>query len=179
MTQRSHSSAGGAASAGGESFRSDVAARIAVHLLVQRAIPDLPGGATPIRISLESPAEVDDIKVKTSDGGTWWLQAKRYVGLARGDGKPLGSAFDQFVRRYLRTPAPDPATDLLVLAYSEAPRSVASLRDVIRRFRVETVTRAEAIRNDAEASAFRVLEGEIAGSSANVWRKATQSKRRV
>jgi len=40
MTQRSHSSAGGAASAGGESFRSDVAARIAIHLLAQRAIPD-------------------------------------------------------------------------------------------------------------------------------------------
>jgi energy-coupling factor transporter ATP-binding protein EcfA2 len=170
MMQRSHSSAGGAASAGGESFRSDVAARIAVHLLVQRAIPDLPGGATPIRISLESPAEVDDIEVKTSDGGTWWIQAKRQVGLARGDGKPLGSAFDQFVRRYLRTPAPDPATDLLVLAYSEAPRSVASLRDVIRRFRVETVTRAEAIRNDAEAAAFRVLEDEIA----RPWQDASQ-----
>src|ERR1041384_2408952 len=107
MKRRSHSSAGGAAGSGGESFRSDVAARIAVHLLAQRAIPELTGAAMPIRISLESAAEVDDIEVKTSNGGTWWIQAKRRVGLARGRQKPLGSAFDQFVRQYLRTTAPD------------------------------------------------------------------------
>src|SRR4051812_17244438 len=98
MTRASRSSAGGAGNAGGESFRSDVAARIAVYALAQLPILDLMDGATPIRISLESPTEVDDIEVKTSEGGTWWIQAKRQVGLARGPEKPLGSAFDQFVR---------------------------------------------------------------------------------
>jgi hypothetical protein len=71
MTRASRSSAGGAANAGGESFRSGVAAKIAVHALAQRPIRDLMDGVTPIRISLESPADVDDIEVRTSEGGTW------------------------------------------------------------------------------------------------------------
>jgi energy-coupling factor transporter ATP-binding protein EcfA2 len=166
MTRASRSSAGGAGNAGGELFRSGVAARIAVHALAQLPIPDIMDGdgVTPIRISLESPAEVDDIEVKTSEGGTWWIQAKRQVGLARGPEKPLGAALDQFVRRYLRSPALDPETDRLVLAYSEAPRTIAALRAVILRCRPEGVTRAEAIRNQPEAKAFRVFEDEIARS---------------
>lgn len=164
MTRASRPSAGGAANAGGELFRAGVAARIAVYALAQLPIPDLMEDPTPIRISLESPAEVDDIEVKTSEGGTWWIQAKRQVGLARGPEKPLGAAFDQFVRRYLRSPAPDPETDRLVLAYSEAPRAIAALRIVILRCEPDGVTRAEAIQNQLEAEAFRVLENEITRS---------------
>jgi hypothetical protein len=48
----------------------------------------------------QTDAPVDDVKVKTSEGGTVFVQAKRTVHLSTAEKSPLMKALDQFIQQY-------------------------------------------------------------------------------
>lgn len=73
-------SAGGAANELGSLHRSGVAAFVAVHGMLGKAIEGRTG-AIPTRIYLEASEAVDDIVVQMVDGSKWYLQCKRSVGV--------------------------------------------------------------------------------------------------
>lgn len=151
--QGGRSSTGGAAAAGGETFRCDLAAAIAVHIVAERPLwTPFPANAIPVRIGLETGAEADDIEVTTSEGRIW-VQAKRSVALSSGPNSPLGAAVDQLVRQYVMS-RPDSRNDRLVLSYSETTGSVRRLCDVIRRFHHDAPDPDRVIVNERERNAF-------------------------
>lgn len=168
MNRSQRSSIGGAASAAGETFRADVAARIAVHILARRSIRELGPMNVPFRIILESGSEVDDIEVEMNGGGKAWIQAKRRLELSTDRQKPLASAFDQFVRQYVQAPALDPSRDHLVLAYESCSDPIAVLRTAVRRFRSDTPTPAQAAPDPQSQEALEKLHQIIA----TAWRDA-------
>lgn len=148
------SSAGGAASASGETFRGDLAAVIAVHILAEKALwTPFPANAIPVHIALETGAEADDMELRTSEGGHIWIQAKRSVAVSSNLSSPLGKAVDQFVRQYIAA-RPDPRHDRLVLGYAEATEPVRHLYDVIRRFHNDAPTPDRVAVSEPEDAAF-------------------------
>lgn len=152
------SSVGGAANAAGETFRTDVAARIAVHVCIQSPLLDLEQTQIPRQLQPESASEVDDIEVVMESGGTAWIQAKRSLKLSAAPRSSLAAAFDQLVRQHLRNPSLDPSRDRLVIAYESGPRSIATLRVVIRRFRSGSPTREQAAPDQKDIAVLEILE---------------------
>lgn len=153
------SAIGGAANTAGESFRSRVAARIAVYLLTQQALAPIAAAAVPTRLRLESTAEVDDIEVETTAGGRAWIQAKRSLDLSARPASPLGKAAAQLVRQFLREPSLDPSRDRLVIVYATGSRKIGCLSRVLRRFRHDgSLSRKQACVDNAERQAFDAFE---------------------
>lgn len=162
MIHSRRSSIGGAANAAGETFRADVAARIAVHVLAQRPIRDVGPSNIPRRMRLESGSEADDIEVTMAEGGTAWIQAKRRLELSVDRQKPLAKAFDQLVRQYVRTPGLDSSRDRLVLAYESSSGPIAVLRTVTRRFCGDCPTRTQAAPDAQDQKVLEKLEQIVA-----------------
>lgn len=165
------SSIGGAANAAGETFRTDVAARIAVHVLTQSPLPDLGPTHVPFRIHLESGSDVDDIEATMASGGTAWIQAKRRLALSARSSSPLASAFDQFVRQHLRSKSLGSSHDRLVLAYESSSAPIAVLRTVIRRFRDDSPSREQAAPDSGAQAALKILEKIVK----DAWEKAASA----
>ncbi len=59
------------------------------------------GNAAPVWLRFETEAPVDDLLVKTTDGGFVAIQAKTTVSLSDDPGSPLGKTVSQFVRHWL------------------------------------------------------------------------------
>jgi hypothetical protein len=95
------------------------------------------GAATPEWVRFETEAPVDDLLVKTSDGGYIAVQAKTTASLSADPGSPLGKTISQFIRHWLVAQQGDgamewnrpldPARDRLVLAVSQ--RATAQIKD--------------------------------------------------
>ncbi|ACU77438.1 putative signal transduction protein with Nacht domain [Catenulispora acidiphila DSM 44928] len=77
-------SIGGRANEAGSLHRSGVAAYLAAHGLVGRAVEEagyLPGGPTPAAVEFETHDDVDDIACTMTDGSRLLIQAKRACGI--------------------------------------------------------------------------------------------------
>ncbi|PBC69698.1 hypothetical protein BX265_7043 [Streptomyces sp. TLI_235] len=118
------SDAGGSAGAGGFDFQDRVAAWFAVAVLAGEAAAPVQGlwtGAVQ-RVACETGDPVDDCRVRTSDGVTLALQAKRSITLGTAETSELAKTVGQFVAQHL---SPGHEENRLVLVTtSEASGSV-------------------------------------------------------
>jgi hypothetical protein len=95
--------AGGKAEATGGDYETRVAAWYCGRVLVGAAAQplfDLPPNISLVSARCQTDAPVDDVKVKTSEGGTVFVQAKRTVHLSTAEKSPLMKALDQFIQQY-------------------------------------------------------------------------------
>ena len=141
---------GGAASASGESFRDDLATRIAICILAQAPLWEHSTvDVVPRRISCETAEHIDDIAVHTSRGRLL-VQAKGDAKLALPDDatarkNPLADPFVKAIAQLVAqqtSPRPPstpliPSTDRFVLAYKDATKELARLRDIAARLSTE------------------------------------------
>ncbi|MBB2157692.1 hypothetical protein HLH33_15465 [Gluconacetobacter diazotrophicus] len=130
---------GGAATSAGIRFQQQLGALISSWILAGDRFDERfrLGAATPEWVRFETEAPVDDLLVKTSDGGFVAIQAKTTVSLSDAVDSPLGKTIIQFVRHWhvsnqgdgsMEWNRPlDPARDRLVLAVS--PQASAQVRD--------------------------------------------------
>jgi hypothetical protein len=130
---------GGAATSAGIRFEQQLGALISSWILAGDRFDESfqLGGATPEWVRFETEAPIDDLLVKTSDGGFVAIQAKTTATLSDDVGSPLGKTVAQFVRHWLVSNQGDgsmewnrpldPARDRLVLAVS--PQASAQVRD--------------------------------------------------
>lgn len=94
--------AGGSAAGGGFLFQQHVAAWFAAWILTDSVVDprlNLPG-VHPEWVKCEAESPVDDVFVKTSDGGFIASQAKRSLSLSSSLTSEFGKAIDQFVRHW-------------------------------------------------------------------------------
>lgn len=130
---------GGAATSAGIRFEQQLGALISSWILAGDRFDESfqLGAATPEWVRFETEAPVDDLLVKTSNGGFVAIQAKTTVSLSDEVGSPLGKTIAQFVRHWrvsnqgdgsMEWNRPlDPTRDRLVLAVS--PQASAQIRD--------------------------------------------------
>lgn len=176
MGSSEHSSIGGAAATGGESFRADVASLIALHMLAQRTLPEgLSSGGVPTRLALETASHVDDIEVEATGQCRTWLQAKHRLDLSAKGDSPLGKAVLQLVRQHLSMTL-DPDHHRLVVVCAEASQHLTTVVRVIRRFHFDSsVSREDVLRTDEERAHFENFEKLLgacwaaAGGTAPSW----------
>lgn len=121
---------GGAATSAGIRFEQQLGALFSSWILAGDRFDDSfrLGAAAPEWIRFETEAPVDDLLIKTSDGGYIAVQAKTTVSLSEELGSPLGKTIVQFVRHWFVAQQGDgsmewnrpldPARDRLVLAVS-------------------------------------------------------------
>lgn len=94
--------AGGHATQSGIEFQGAAAAFIAAHVLAEE-VPsafDLPSDKVPEKLWLEAISPVDDIVVRTKDGGFAFINVKRGVEISADPKSAFGSVIDQFVRQF-------------------------------------------------------------------------------
>ena len=127
------------------------------------------GAATPEWVRFETEAPVDDLLVKTSDGGFVAIQAKTTAALSDDAGSPLGKTITQFVRHWhvsnqgdgsmdWNRPL-DPARDRFVLAVS--PQASAQIRyDLPAALRLASQSGGGAL-NDAQQRAYEVFASHV------------------
>lgn len=94
--------AGGHATVAGIDFQCGVAAWFAVHALADLPVRSLRIVATPEAVELETDAAVDDLVVKTKEGGFLFVNAKTNVApnIGKTSDSALESVVDQFVRQF-------------------------------------------------------------------------------
>lgn len=121
---------GGAATSAGIRFEQQLGALFSSWILAGDRFDDSfrLGAAAPEWIRFETEAPVDDLLIKTSDGGYVAVQAKTTASLSEDLGSPLGKTIVQFVRHWFVAQQGDgsmewnrpldPARDRLVLAVS-------------------------------------------------------------
>jgi len=126
-------------------FQARVSAWAAVHVLAEESVePPFELGAPVVRVACEVDQPVDDLVLTTGDGSAAYAQVKRTVKLSVSSNSGIASAFDQFVRQFLKwrtaleseLPA-DPAQGRLILAVGAAtPGTVrVTLREALKRLR--------------------------------------------
>ena len=184
MTKRT--SAGGAATAGGENFHYRVASWVAVHILAEKeATPpwDLPTGTLLEWLRCETEQSVDDLMVGATGSGFVFAQIKHTVWLSKAVGSDLASALDQFVRQFIACQAKStgkqtgdrplsPQKDRLILITSSKSSKQIRLHlsSVLRRLRDlpqgQPLDKAALNRN--ERSAISIVRMHVVKS----WQKA-------
>jgi molybdopterin-guanine dinucleotide biosynthesis protein len=94
---------GGSATHAGIGFQDQVAGFLSVHILADAPVDffELPAGAAPTSIDLETAAPVDDILIGTSASGFCFINVKRGVTTSTKSESPLSSVLDQFVRLWI------------------------------------------------------------------------------
>src|SRR5579862_2655338 len=101
MTKKGTS--GGKAEATGGDYETRVAAWYCARVLLGGAVQplfELPADVRLVSASCQTEAPVDDVNVKTSDGGSIFVQAKRTVYLSDAGNSALVKSLDQFVRQH-------------------------------------------------------------------------------
>ncbi|MFJ7297807.1 NACHT domain-containing protein [Streptomyces collinus] len=103
MSEAARADAGGSAGAGGFDYQHRVAAWLAVTAVAASASPGVQGlwTGTVERIACETGEPVDDCRVRTSDGRTLAIQAKRSITLSKSEESELGKTVAQFVEQHL------------------------------------------------------------------------------
>lgn len=91
---------GGHATASGIEFQCEVGAWLAAHILTSQPVREL-GDAIPCSLQMEAMSPVDDIVVRASSGGAWFINVKVTVSVSTQSQSPLASVVDQFVRQWL------------------------------------------------------------------------------
>lgn len=119
-------SAGGAANEAGSLHRAGVAAVLAVHGLLDQPVSGLPG-KVPGEIRLETLDATDDIVCVMNDGSSWFIQAKRNVGVD----KELRSTINQWNAQRVG------GEDCLVLAASALKGKLIRLQPALDRVSVD------------------------------------------
>lgn len=158
---------GGAATSAGIRFQQQLGALISTWLLAGDRFDQSfrLGAATPEWIRFETEAPVDDLLVKTSDGGFVAIQAKTTASLSDDAGSPLGKTIAQFVRHWHVSNQGDgsmewnrplnPTHDRLVLAVS--PQASAQIRyDLPAALRLASQSGGGAL-NNAQKRAYEVF----------------------
>lgn len=162
---------GGAATSSGIRFEQQLGALFSSWILAGDRLDDSfrLGGTTPEWIRFETEAPVDDLLIKTSDGGFVAVQAKTTASLSEDLGSPLGKTISQFVRHWLvaqqgnatmewNRPL-DPARDRLVLAVG--PQASDHIKyDLSAALRLVSQPGAGAL-NQAQRRAYRVYSSLV------------------
>ncbi|MVO90585.1 hypothetical protein GPA10_39005 [Streptomyces sp. p1417] len=136
MSKAARADTGGSAGAGGFDYQHRMAAWLAVTAVAASASPGVQGlwtGAVE-QIACETGEPVDDCRVRTSDGQTLALQAKRSITLSQTKESEFGKTIAQFVEQHLM---PGHEQDRLVLVTSrDASKPVRNdLAQVLDRLR--------------------------------------------
>lgn len=130
---------GGAATSAGIRFEQQLGALFSSWILAGDRLDESfhLGAATPEWVRFETEAPIDDLLIKTSDGGFLAIQAKTTAALSEDIASPLGKTIVQFVRHWLVSEQGnasmewnrplDPARDRLVLAVS--PQASSQIRE--------------------------------------------------
>ncbi|NHN86240.1 hypothetical protein GOB93_16570 [Acetobacter musti] len=162
---------GGAATSAGIRFQQQLGALISSWILAGDRFDGSfqLGAATPEWVRFETEAPIDDLLVKTSDGGFVAIQAKTTASLSDDVGSPLGKTITQFVRHWhvsnqgdgsMKWNRPlDPARDRLVLAVS--PQASAQVRhDLPAALRLASQPGGGAL-NHAQQRAYEVFASHV------------------
>lgn len=138
-TQTNRVGGGGAATSAGIRFEQQLGALFSSWILAGDHLDESfrLGSATPEWVRFETEAPVDDLLIRTSDGGFVAIQAKTTASLSEDIEAPLGKTIVQFVRHWRASDQGDgsmgwnrpldPARDRLVLAVS--PQASAQIRE--------------------------------------------------
>ncbi|MFE3237549.1 hypothetical protein ACFXKJ_36185 [Kitasatospora indigofera] len=130
------SDAGGSAGAGGFDFQDRVAAWFAVAVLAGEAAAPVHGlwTGTVQQVACETGEPVDDCRVRTADGVTLALQAKRSITLGIAETSELAKTVKQFVAQHLLPGHDDDR--LILVTTSEASGAVRNnLEQALQRLR--------------------------------------------
>lgn len=125
--------AGGRATAGGVTYQAQVAAYCSVLVLAEHHAARLPAFAAdayPVSVWCETAEALDDIELRFSHGKRLLMQAKRGLGLQRGENSQLGKACGQLVA------AAEDDTELAIVvdptSKSTVTKDLAELLDTLR-----------------------------------------------
>lgn len=162
---------GGAATSAGIRFQQQLGALISSWILAGDRFDESfrLGAATPEWVRFETEAPVDDLLVKTSNGGFVAIQAKTTASLSDDAGSPLGKTIAQFVRHWhvsnqgdgsMEWNRPlDPTRDRLVLAVS--PQASAQIRyDLPAALRLASQS-GGGVLNHAQQRAYEVFASHV------------------
>jgi hypothetical protein len=184
-------SGGGAATTAGTTFQEDVACYFATLILAEaNAEPALALPATTrlLDIVAESAQPVDDLIIRTSEGGVVLVQTKTSLSLSDKEDSDLASAFDQFVRQSIagveiadQTCRPLDARDRLTLAVGQrAPGTISNdLLDLLDKIRsvpdASRLADATTRLNDSEQKTLSVIRTLVQRSWSKQHSNATPS----
>jgi hypothetical protein len=169
---------GGAATSAGIRFEQQLGALFSSWILAGDRFDDSfrLGDASPEWVRFETEAPVDDLLVKTTDGGYIAVQAKTSASLSDDLGLPLGKTIMQFVRHWVVTHQGDgsmewnrpldPARDRLVLVVS--PQASVQVRvDLPAALHLVSQPGGGAL-NQAQKRAYRVFSSLVERAWASV-----------
>ena len=172
---------GGAATSAGIRFEQQLGALFSSWILAGDRLDETfhLGAATPEWIRFETEAPVDDLLIKTNDGGFIAVQAKTTASLSEDLASPFGKTISQFVRHWhasrlgdgsMEWDRPlDPVRDRLVLAVS--PQATSQIReDLPAALRLASQPGGGAL-NQAQRRAYEVFAGLVE----RAWAKVTKS----
>lgn len=154
--------AGGAAAAGGIQFQAYGAAWLAVKLLIgnfARLPWELPDGTVIRRVECEQAAEVDDVLLRLSSGGTVYLQFKH--------GLTLGGEFDkavaQLVKQYHAVGFSDQDRLVIFTDLTASGTVRTTIKNLLDRLREDPgLALTKLLPNEADQKAFASLETSVA-----------------
>lgn len=169
---------GGAATSAGIRFEQQLGALFSSWILAGDRFDESfrLGAATPEWIRFETEAPVDDLLIKTSDGGYVAVQAKTTVSLSEDLGLPLGKTVVQFVRHWFVAQQGDgsmewnrpldPTRDRLMLAVS--PKASPQIRrDLPAALRLVSQPGRGAL-NQAQQRAYQVFSSLVEQAWASI-----------
>lgn len=158
---------GGAATSAGVRFEQQLGALFSSWILAGDRFDDSfrLGAAAPTWVRFETEAPVDDLLIKTTDGGYVAVQAKTTASLSEDLGSPLGKTIAQFVRHWFvarqgdgsmewNRPL-DPARDRLVLAVS--PQASVQVREDLPAALLLVSQPGKGALNQAQQRAYQVF----------------------
>lgn len=169
---------GGAATSGGVRFQQQLGALFSSWILAGDRFDDSfrLGGAAPEWIRFETEAPVDDLLIKTSDGGYVAVQVKTTASLSKDLSSPLGKTIEQFVRHWFVAHngdsskewnrSLDPARDRLVLAVS--PTASLQIREDLPAALLLVSQPGGGALNTAQKRAYQVFSDLVERAWANV-----------
>jgi hypothetical protein len=172
---------GGAATSSGIRFEQQLGALFASWILAAERFDTAfrLGDAAPEWVRFETEAPVDDLLIKTTNGGYVAVQAKTIVGLSEDLKSPLGRTIAQFVRHWhvarqgdssMEWNRPlDPNLDRLVLAVT--PRASAQVREDLPAALLLVSQPGGGALNEAQKRAYQAFESLVL----RAWESVTKS----
>lgn len=177
---------GGAATTAGIRFQQQLGALFSSWILAGDRFDDSfrLGTAAPEWIRFETEAPVDDLLIKTSEGGYVAVQAKTTASLSEDLGSPLGKTIVQFVRHWLvaqqgagsmewNRPL-DPAYDRLVLAVS--PQASSQVREDLPAALLLVSQPGGGAFNQAQERAYQVFSSLVERAWASITKSPVDDK---
>ncbi len=162
---------GGQALHSGADFQNRVAAWVAGRILAERDAPGAFGLGAEItleRIHCETPEQIDDALVTSSEGGRVWIQSKSHLSLSSAKGSQLADALDQFVAQLKamasRGQQLHPRKDRFVIATDQGGEAIEThLGQVLEGARklLPGEPLEEIAKTDGERRALAVVKGHL------------------